>query len=416
MCSSIFEAARKYMPTVFELSPNMHFLVIDDSPSSRESIVATLKTIGLKKVTEGSSEGEALKLLKEKGFDFIICAKDMRQMNGLEFLATIRESMEIPRIPFMIAGSEVTKEERDFYPEAIPDGFLKTPFLMKELSGRITQTIKQYLDAGLNELEFESARDSYMNGEYEKALEIYSKISKNTPNSARALVGIGRCYRASGNFENAKQFLRQALEKNKKYIQAYFDLAICLLAADEKYAALQAFDYAIHINPKNPIHYEMAANILTRMELYVEAESYLMRAINLKIIYPQLYAQVGRNFLSQKRKDKALEFLQRAIEQDPKNPSFLNSIGICYKEMGRYEYAISSYNLALKFSPNDTKIIYNKILCFIVMKDFVKAKKMCYQILKIDPNSERAAKKIIEIEKIELEVLMEQKNKGIKKR
>lgn len=397
---------------VIELSSNMNFIVIDDSPASREGIVNSLKTLGFRNVTEGISEGESLSLLEEKAFDFIICEKGMRQVNGLEFLSEIRENIEIKRTPILMVGTEITKEEVLKFPEATPDGYLRIPFVMKDLSAQISQTLIRYRDANNIEVDFELARNLYINGEYQNSLEAYKNISIKNPSSARALVGIARCFRALGDLAEAEKNIRLALQNNKSYVQAYFDLGVCLLALDRKQEALKSFDQAIQINPKNPIRYEEAATILTRCELYEEAENYLMRAIKMQIVYPKLYAQVGRNFLAQKKKDKALDFLQRAIEQDPKNPSFLNSLGICYKEMGKFEDAISSYNLALKITPNDVKIMYNKVLCLVTMKDYDRAKKVCQQILKYDPKFERAQQKILEIDKL-IEIPMEPKYRGV---
>lgn len=397
---------------VIELSSDMNFIVVDDAPASREGIVKSLKTLGFKNVSEGVSEGEALKLLQEKKFDFIICEKDMRQISGLEFLTEIRENVEIKRTPLLMVGPELTKDESLKFPEASPDGYLRIPFVMKDLSTHISQTLMRYRDVNNIEIEYEMARDLYMNGEYENSLESYKNISMKNLSSARAFIGIARCLRAMGNIPEAEKNIRLAMQNNKTYAQAYFDLGVCLLATDRKQAALKSFDQAIQINPKNPIRYEEVANVLTRCELYEEAENYLMRAINMKIVYPKLYAQVGRNFLAQKKKDKALEFLQRAIEQDPKNPSFLNSIGICYKEMGKFEDSVSSYNLALKITPNDVKIMYNKVLCLVTMKDYDRAKKVCQQILKYDPRFERAQQKILEIDKLN-ETPVEPKYRGV---
>lgn len=397
---------------VIELSPDMIFIVVDDAPASREGIIKSLKTLGFKNVYEGVSEGEALKFLQEKNFDFIICEKDMKQINGLEFLSELRENVEIKRTPILMVGPELTKDETQRFPEASPDGYLKIPFMMKDLSTQISQTLVKYRDTNNIEIDYELARYLYISGEYENALEAYKNISTRNLSSARAFVGIARCYRALGNIPEAEKHLRLAMQNNKNYPQAYFDLGVCLLASDKKQAALKAFDQALVINPKNPIRYEEVANVLTRCELYEEAESYLMRAINMKIVYPKLYAQVGRNFLAQKKKDKALEFLQRAVEQDPKNPSFLNSIGICYKEMGKFEDSISSYNLALKITPNDVKIMYNKVLCLVSMKDYDRAKKVCQQILKYDPKFERAQQKILENDKLN-EAPAEPKYRGV---
>jgi tetratricopeptide (TPR) repeat protein len=80
--------------------------------------------------------------------------------------------------------------------------------------------------------------------------------------------------------------------------------------------------------------------------------------------------------------------------------------------MGKYEDSISSYNLALKITPNDVKIMYNKVLCLVTMKDYDRAKKVCQQILKYDPKFERAQQKIIEIDKL-AEIPADPKYRGV---
>ena len=68
----------------------------------------------------------------------------------------------------------------------------------------------------------------------------------------------------------------------------------------------------------------------------------------MKIVYLKTLCTSWAELSRPKEKDKALEFYNALVEQDPKTLVFLNSIGICYKEMGKFEDSISSYNLALK--------------------------------------------------------------------
>ena len=80
------------------------------------------------------------------------------------------------------------------------------------------------------------------------------------------------------------------------------------------------------------------------------------------------------NFFNHYNKAYNEEFLAKCeleidMAQQQLDTRFLNSIGICYKEMARYEDALSHYNAALKIVPNDVKILYNKVLAHL---DFQK--------------------------------------------
>ena len=71
---------------------------------------------------------------------------------------------------------------------------------------------------------------------------------------------------------------------------------------------------------------------------------------------------------------------------------------ICLKDLNKYEEALRYYNSAIKAYPSDTKVLFNKALCFFEMKEFEKSKKLCEYILTLDPNNQKAIKKIQEIE------------------
>jgi tetratricopeptide (TPR) repeat protein len=259
----------------------------------------------------------------------------------------------------------------------------------------------RYRDESNTEYLFECARENFCKNDYALALTFYEQLLQILPNSARVRVAMARCYHATKDFKAAEQRLNEAIALNGMYVHAHHELGLLHLTLGNSASALECFDKAITLSPSNPLRYETIASILMSKGKFETAEDYLTRAVKLELVYPILYSQLGKALFSQKKLDKAVKFFEKALEKEPDNTSFLNSVGISLKELGRYEDAITHYNKALKHKPQDTKILFNKVLCLSHMAEYDRSKKILLQILKIDPNYEKAKQKMQEIERLE---------------
>lgn len=382
------------MAEFFELSPDLVFLVVDESQSIRDILSGMLKKMGLKKVLGAQDCSRALEIVKLETVNFIICERSFRQMSGMEFLKELRETPQISRLPFMMLASEIPKEDVVLASEFGVDGYLKKPFVMKDVSARISACMQKFNTPGTTEAMFEEARALYSAGDFKKSLEIYQQIMVQLPSSARVRVGVARCYRSLGETKKAISELQQAIQKNDMYVHAHHELGLAHIHEKSTEAALRCFNKAIDLSPNNPARYESVADILIRNEKYREAEDYLMRAVKLELVYPVLYEQLGRVLFAQKKVERAYQYFEKALREQPENVSFLNSMGICMKEMRRFEEAVNFYNAALKFRPQDIKIMFNKLLCLIELNQTDRAIKTCQLILKIDPGYEKAKRKL----------------------
>lgn len=388
------------MGRFIEMSPDHAFLVVDDGPTFREAISNALKTLGYRRVFQAVDGPVALQMLKSEQINFIICERNLRQMSGMELLKEIRETPECARVPFMMMASDIPKEDVFLASEFGVDGYLKKPFMLKDVSTRISACMARYLDAANPEAVFDEAREAFMKGRYKESLAVYGKLQEQLPKSARVKVGMARAHRALDKLDQAEKTLQEAIAVNPMYVHAHNDLGLVYLQLGNMDAALRCFDEAIRLSPSNPVRYEQLGDILMRAERYAEAEDYLIRATKLELVYPLLYAQLGKALFSQKKLDKAAKFFEKALKQQPDNTSFLNSMGICMKDLGKYDESLAYYNQALKYRPQDTKVLFNKALCLMQMKELDRARKICDAIIKIDPAYEKAHAKMREIDKL----------------
>jgi tetratricopeptide (TPR) repeat protein len=391
------------MSNFVEISPDMRFLIVDEIPTFREALSNTLRKLGFRNISTLGDGHSALSLMKAEAVGFIICEKNLPHVSGIEFLREIRETPEFTRVPFVLMSGDITKEDLLLAAEFGIDGFLKKPFVLKDVSSRVTTCIQKCADAGSLESQYEEGRVQYAKGNYKKAIEIYSAIQVKVPNSSRARVAVARCQRGLSLFPDAEASLKEAIAMNSLYVHAFHELGMIYLVQDKFDDALKQFDRAISISPNNPIRYETVSDILIRRQRWEEAEDYLLRAVKLDLVYPILYAQLGKVLFSQKKTEKAAKFFERALAKEPDNTSYLNSLGICMKDMNKFNEAIDYYNLALKHRPSDTKILFNKGLCFMQMNEHDRAMKTFQQILKVDPANPKAEQKIKDIEKLAAE-------------
>ncbi|MBT4889520.1 MAG: response regulator [Rhodospirillales bacterium] len=120
-------------------------LLIDDEPFIRKLIIRLLFDIGIKGVVEAENGLHGVKKLQEskRGFDFIICDLEMPDLNGLEFLKTLRKGAvkEFSDTPVIILTGH--SDEDNIY-EAVMlgiHGFLTKPVSRNDLEAKVVASL-----------------------------------------------------------------------------------------------------------------------------------------------------------------------------------------------------------------------------------------------------------------------------------
>jgi two-component system chemotaxis response regulator CheY len=92
---------------------DVHFLVVDDSPTMRQLITVSLKRIPNAKVVEASDGASALKKIKDGNFDLIIADINMPLIDGLKLVSIVRRDPALKTIPIVIVTTEGSEHDRD---------------------------------------------------------------------------------------------------------------------------------------------------------------------------------------------------------------------------------------------------------------------------------------------------------------
>jgi two-component system, chemotaxis family, chemotaxis protein CheY len=116
-------------------------LVIDDSPYSRQLVVASLSKTGEYELDGVASGVEAIKLLSTTKFDLIITDVNMPDINGLELVRFVKCNERLNQIPIIIISTDASTEDQERVLSLGATAYLIKPFTTEQLRQSIDQAL-----------------------------------------------------------------------------------------------------------------------------------------------------------------------------------------------------------------------------------------------------------------------------------
>lgn len=123
----------------------LHFLVVDDDPESRATVVDFLKSFGFDKVTTARDGSEAARAIeRDSSINFVISDWEMPFVNGLSLLQRIRSAPTSANLPFLMMTSPVSAEAEKIIraAESYVDSYVIKPFRAQTLKDKIADVLK----------------------------------------------------------------------------------------------------------------------------------------------------------------------------------------------------------------------------------------------------------------------------------
>jgi len=118
-------------------------LIIDDSPTFRTMVSFALKKIAnFGKELQAGDGLEALDALTKNHVDMIICDVNMPNMNGLEFLKTVKSDEHMKYIPVVMLTTEGKEDDMERALKLGANGYLSKPFKPPALKAEIDRLLK----------------------------------------------------------------------------------------------------------------------------------------------------------------------------------------------------------------------------------------------------------------------------------
>ena len=186
---------------------------------------------------------------------------------------------------------------------------------------------------------------------YDEARTYLKRALELDPEYANAINDLGTLAVDQKNYGEAETYLKRALELDSKNVEALYNLG--LVAKDQRrYDDAKAYlKKALALNPA----YFKALNNLGVIAMEQgqndEAVAYLKRALELKPDHANALSNLGKLAMDQKRLEEAMTYLKKALELDPKCVPALHNLGLCLMNRGQYEEAQVQFRKALEIDP-----------------------------------------------------------------
>lgn len=221
----------------------------------------------------------------------------------------------------------------------------------------------------------------------ERELYYLEKALEANPKEYATYYLLGNYYYLKNNYEVAIAYYYKSVELNDQFFDGYCGLAAALYSVDDYENALKALEQArILKDDSDKVFYALAKTYIQSKE-YRKAKYYLEEAmvINPDTNYMRELAKINY-FLG--NYDKSMELYQMLLADSNKGEIF-NDLGLCYYHLGQQQKALEFFEKALKENPEKAIYNYNVAICYKSLGENKKYHQYINDAFKITPNNEQ---------------------------
>lgn len=230
----------------------------------------------------------------------------------------------------------------------------------------------------------------HLSGKYRKAIDSTKQILNKNPDSELAINQLVFIYQSYDEINEAVIFLRDFTDKNPLNHLAWFHLANMLNINNEPYKAIEAYDYALAIEPNFSLaiygkgrSYMFAGELLKAAECFYET-SFVddLRAVS--------FLALGDAYSQMNNYSKATEFYLKSIEADPDFVDPEMGLAYCLFMMNLEEEALRHINKVLLKEPGRSEAHHLKGNILVDLDEFYQGILSFRDALKYDKELEDA--------------------------
>lgn len=255
----------------------------------------------------------------------------------------------------MFAGHKFTHRERTRRPAVC---IAKIVFVALAFSGFALAQQAPSEDQSL-----QAAAQHIERGDFAGAADLVRKILVNNPNSFAAYNLLGICQAQTGEIEAARESFQKALELNPRLATAHVNLGKLLIRMHEQAAAMQQFKAAIATDPEILVRDSTSYSAFNIFGLclmsdgkYEEARQAFERAIHINPKYVPAHVNMGNALVALRHDDTALKEFLDAIAMQPNDLLALKNVGLIYGRQEKFDFAVKYLEQARTLAPRDPEI------------------------------------------------------------
>jgi len=237
----------------------------------------------------------------------------------------------------------------------------------------------------------------YSNGDYQKALETFTKIYESEKNDD-ALNYMGCCLMHLGYFSDALIVFDKVIEANPKWERPIMNKGRIYLKLKDYKKAMPLFKKAIELNPENEDVLYYMGLYYERLGDYEKAKLNYRKALLINPIQPETRINLGNIYYRLGNFEAAKQEFEITYAQNNNFFDALINIGLVNCELEKYDEAIKCLKNVLQHLPNDLGVMYDLAWVYFKQSEFQKSLIIIEKILNKDPQNELGIRLKREIE------------------
>ena len=170
--------------------------------------------------------------------------------------------------------------------------------------------------------EFEKSHLYEQQGKINLAISLMENLTKNTDFSTKSLLRISNIHRRNGDHKKSLQMIEK-IDSSESFPEIYYYRSLNLVLLEEWEMAIESFDTLLEVYPNN-----------------AEISNF-----------------VGYTLIDRKiRLEEGVNLIKFAVNQEPQNGFFIDSLGWAYYQLGEFSKAITYLERAIEIVPQEMEI------------------------------------------------------------
>lgn len=182
---------------------------------------------------------------------------------------------------------------------------------------------------------------------YKNAIKKLLNRALNDRNNDKIYTLLGFCYKKTNKINKAISYFEKAALLNTGSFSAFYQMGLCGLKINKTCVAVNSFIKAIQSNPTNPY---AVLNLGISHEYCEEPDMAFMiyeRLIETTPDFLPAYEKKAELFIKLSHYSDAIPLLNQMVKINPNNAKAYESLGNCYKKLGKKSYASRCYRKVL---------------------------------------------------------------------
>ena len=276
-----------------------------------------------------------------------------------------------------LIDSDETQPDIEFTPEDLLDTyrFLGDAYYQQENHEQARTSYKRTieLDPGLERYFFKQGKSAFDAGQFDLAIEPFSKFLLIYPEDTEAAYLLGRCYEASSDTENALRLYARTLELNPNHTDVLMRSAQIYRDRNDPQTALTMLIQLIAIEPTNVDAVYLSGKLYVELGRSAEALDAFLATIGLDANRLDAHYQIVALYEQQGDIDNIIKQYETIIRLDSSEADPFLRLGALYLRRGDKDNVIRVYESGLTIEPNHPYAQYSLAIIFEEREEIQKA-------------------------------------------